>query len=450
VDFTPGTVERANCYILNPAPNSDRQFRIPIDRIWTFWGGLTKDDGTLLYEKYDSTTTPAQLMNKKYSAYILWTDIEDINDKVTVDMTGHDSGSGAYFTATVKPGTEGNAVVAVQNNLGADQILWSWHLWITDYKPDELHRYSPESGKYIYKVTGGAVHRYGGDIWETGIYENKFIMDRNLGALDTTFVNPSSEGKGVLYYQFGRKDPLPGPRDSVSVYRDKKASKVSVFYPKSDLPQFLQWKVVGAKDEGAAFVDSTALRYSVRYPLAFIKASTTNAWTYDNKYNPKDWYKKGVNIRWQDPNVQSDEGKSLFDPCPSGYKVPENVAWNDFRTATSTNPTTNTNGGSKPPRNLPPFGSIRGIPTMRGEKNQVGLHYYPGTDNVTNTIFYSASGFLKIDTGGFSDYSNWGYYWTSVSSSNVAAIDFTFYSSHVYPTRGNTRALGFPVRCIQE
>ena len=439
VDFTPLEVERANSYILNPAPTYNRQFKIPIDRIRTFWGGegMTETTG---YEIYDEAKTADQLMNQNFSAFILWTDIEDITDKVTIDMTGHNSGNNAYFTATVAPGTEGNAVVAVGiGSSGSEEIFWSWHLWITNYRPDEVKRYaSKENGRYIYAVTGGAMHRYedkpgqNPPIWAAGgLYEDKFIMDRNLGALDTTYVSGSAVGKGVLYYQFGRKDPLPGPRS------------VALYYPKENMNTGLKWKIVSSADAEAAFTDATAIRHAVRYPLSFIKKS--GAWTSGNKYCPT---ANNNNIRWQDPNVLNDTGKSLFDPCPPGYKVPKNGTWSNFNAynaTTNPKPTTNISGGTNPPRNLPQWSS-----TSRGGKNQQGLHYYPGEGDVTNTIFYPASGFLNSGSGAFTLVGSSGYCWSCSPGSATYGYNLYFYSGNVNPSSNVSRAYGFPVRCVQE
>ena len=66
---------------------------------------------------------------------------------------------------------EGNALIALYDN--SDNIIWSWHLWLTDYDPDE---------NFI-TFSNGTI-----------------LMDRYLGAT-------SEEGIG-LYYQWGRKDPF--------------------------------------------------------------------------------------------------------------------------------------------------------------------------------------------------------------------------------------------------
>ena len=69
----------------------------------------------------------------------------------------------------------GNALVAVTD--AHDNILWSWHIWITD-TPQE-HTFTNSVGNFT-------------------------IMDRNLGATSATL---SQDAMG-LFYQWGRKDPF--------------------------------------------------------------------------------------------------------------------------------------------------------------------------------------------------------------------------------------------------
>ena len=71
---------------------------------------------------------------------------------------------------------KGNAVIAAKDAAG--NILWSWHIWLTD-QPVE----------HVYKNNAGTV------------------MDRNLGATSAT---PGDIGALGLLYQWGRKDPFLG------------------------------------------------------------------------------------------------------------------------------------------------------------------------------------------------------------------------------------------------
>ena len=96
--------------------------------------------------------------------------VGDVINSVSLSDDGY-----VIFDAT---GTYGNALIAVKDKNGT--ILWSWHIWVTDYNPDE--DYDVYVGKENYK-----------------------IMDRNLGALSNT---PGDSRALGLIYQWGRKEPF--------------------------------------------------------------------------------------------------------------------------------------------------------------------------------------------------------------------------------------------------
>lgn len=75
-------------------------------------------------------------------------------------------------------GKHGNALIAVKDE--NDVILWSWHIWVTDYNPNE------DYDVYVGK-------------------EGLKIMDRNLGALSNT---PGDQRALGFIYQWGRKEPF--------------------------------------------------------------------------------------------------------------------------------------------------------------------------------------------------------------------------------------------------
>ena len=79
---------------------------------------------------------------------------------------------------------QGNAVIGAYDADG--ELIWSWHIWATDYDPD---------------AEGGTVD-----------FNGYTLMNRNLGALanDNSTTDKILASYG-LYYQWGRKDPFIGP-----------------------------------------------------------------------------------------------------------------------------------------------------------------------------------------------------------------------------------------------
>lgn len=115
------------------------------------------------------------------SVEVLW-ETDNTSTAISVGDIIHDArlieNSRVTFEAT---GTPGNALIAVKDASGV--ILWSWHIWSTDYDPEETAQ----------TYQSGAV-----------------MMDRNLGALNVKKGDVLSWG---LFYQQGRKDPFVGCGD---------------------------------------------------------------------------------------------------------------------------------------------------------------------------------------------------------------------------------------------
>ncbi|MGV8134686.1 MAG: hypothetical protein AB2L20_05695 [Mangrovibacterium sp.] len=156
-------------------------------------------------------------------------------------------------------GSTGNAVVAAYAADGTT-ILWSWHIWVTNYDPD-----TPSNGT-VYTLANSAT--------------SNVFMDRNLGALTASY---SSSYVDKFYYQWGRKDPFP--KENVV---DASGAAVS-------------------RDITSATV-AQSVEYTVLHPLVFI--ATNNFWS-------PPWY---ANL-W---GGNAGSPKTIFDPCPIGWRMPSN------------------------------------------------------------------------------------------------------------------------------
>ena len=263
---------------------------------------------------------------------------------------------------------EGNAVIAAKDASG--NILWSWHIWLTD---------EPQGQEY-YNNAGT-------------------MMDRNLGATSAT---PGDVGALGLLYQWGRKHPFLGS----SSIRSNTIAKSTI----------TTWPSAVSSDSSKG-----TIAYATANPTTFI--------TYNN--SNKDWYYTGDsstdNTRW----TTSESNKSIYDPCPSGWRVPD--------------------GGSN------------GVLSKAcGSSSKFSGYPYDGTNEGMNfsgkfgsaaTIWYPASGYrLYNNDGSLSSVGDNGYYWSASQSSNRAYSLFFNYNGVVYPSdySYNYLAYGRSVRCLQE
>jgi len=155
-------------------------------------------------------------------------------------------------------GTPGNALIAAKDADG--NILWSWHIWVP--------------------ATPVA------DLDATDLAGLAKMQDRNLGALVVTPATGDSDPLSIgLYYQWGRKDPFPG---SASISSNK-ASAVA--------------------GEGMTKHDAlVSVEYAIAHPTEYV---------YVPNVDNSDWTETHPADLWDNAGK-----KTIYDPCPAGYRVP--------------------------------------------------------------------------------------------------------------------------------
>lgn len=308
-----------------------------------------------------------------------------------------DNGNAIFYIATAEDDATSlyntNAVVAAYNASG--EVIWSWHLWIVNDNPL------------------AAVDTYA---------NGKIFMKQNLGA----FANSNGEADNAkildsygMYYQWGRKDPFPRP----------------YFYDASDAEDESRYNESGIYLKEVREERSSAngtLEYVTKYPMRFI---TNAASIEDGGDGVGDW------LVVADNNLWSDSKKSIYDPCPYGWRVP---TAEDFAVLTLAEAEDNT-----------PLGEAR---------KQFGWHLSDGNSK----YFYSACGRRRYTDGKVENMNYkegvypsqpepWeGYYWTSTTTAEGKAVALYFDLTTTrtinkfeldHPTR---RANGLQVRCVRE
>ena len=287
-------------------------------------------------------------------------------DLVKADVEYSD---GYVYFSTADTYKEGNAVIAVIDDKGTDGteddvILWSWHIWLTDQPAGQE-----------YKNSAGT------------------MMDRNLGA---TSADPGDVGALGLLYQWGRKDPFLGS-SSIS---DVTEAASTVTWPASV----------------ESTLETGTIEYAVSHPTTFITLNTNNYDWYYTRYISTD------DTRW----TTSESEKSIYDPCPAGWRVPDGGADGVWVKA---------------------LGSSSGYFGTDDDTDR-GMNFsgYFGTDQ---TIWYPAAGDRDLGYCSLYNVGNYGYYW-SATPYGYDAYTLCFYNSgYVYPSNCYSRALGYSVRCIQ-
>lgn len=339
-----------------------------------------------------------------YSASLVWAtygtntvpgEIEFIRD-IFYDSEGY------ICFSTGFPFREGNALVALKD--GSGTILWSWHLWFTD---DNLVEQT---------YPGGAI-----------------FMDRNLGALSTTEV-PLNYG---LLYQWGRKDPFLNTYSNLwLIYGDTNAGNPSAVLGTGNTREMISTY--------NSSVLTKTVNDAVQNPTAFYYPYMTN----QNITYMSEWASDMTGDLWG-------ATKTIFDPCPPGWKTPSLSDYDDTFTSQFLSNTPNKNSNNH----------YSGLTITNGGTN----YYFPFSafrirDNLTSNsgrVYYCyGSGVLaRPQNYQFHLWANDGLlvrssYTDDASSRNMnKKMTYAELSTASQPggiTRPDELCAGFNVRCVKE
>lgn len=413
VDYT-AIGATSNSFILNPAPagGGNRVYRIPISQVNRYWKGT--------YDGYGNDPLRTIGDNDPWKVELIWSDLSPLFGGSGITLRGNNglglgegTGPDQWFELEVPAGLPaGNFTLGIKKKTGGNGVvgeyLWSWHFWVTDYNPGKFNPSVISNGVYTYPVPGGQVERYGttSNLWGTA-YTDKVMMDRNLGAVENFFTTqPANSLQGNLHYQFGRKDPFP----TCTIIGTPVA--------------------IGA---GAVPVKKT-----ISTPNVFYTVSSGN-WASDAT---------DTQYQWNDPQANT-TAKSIYDPCPPGWRMPANGTWNDFNLNVQADGITTYLNTQNASRDLA-WGYGRGIGTAVNPVN--GLRYWPGGAGAVTAgrIWFPAAGCRNYSAGSLGSVGSYGYCWSATPGSAANGRYLYFGSGSVNPNNYNSRAIGFSVRCVAE
>ncbi|MBR5699633.1 MAG: hypothetical protein IKX37_00910 [Bacteroidales bacterium] len=269
-----------------------------------------------LHNSSSSVAAPAQ-------AVVLWQDAQNLIGNVSLVK---DDDTGVWWvkfqTGTIQ---QGNAVIAVKDANGV--IMWSWHIWATDVKLDGSDDISVDGVKFS-KANLGWVQTMVVKGWQQA--DNlAYIRIRQEESGKTAVVRLLQKGQSQEYsdglpsdgynplYQWGRKDPMiPGiPSGSATAAGEDVVSGLSVeLYEYSD-PN----------------LSRATINYAIQHPMTLIFADGNDKedYAFYNRYKKyyNLWNALGlgghVNKAEQYASLNDTQRKTIYDPCPVGYQVPQ-------------------------------------------------------------------------------------------------------------------------------
>ena len=329
---------------------------------------IVSQSGKYKFKTVKGNSNFASSIGEVKSASILWESFGTSTTPSIGDLIKKVSYDDGYiFFQTPSTLKKGNAVIAAKDAEG--KILWSWHIWLTDMPEEQV--YFNDAGT---------------------------MMDRNLGATSAT---PGDVRALGLLYQWGRKDPFLGSSSIKTAITAKST---------------LSWPTAVDCTSNTGTID-----YSVLHPTTFIKGDNINSdWC---KFNKGDsWIIiESINIRWSC-------SKSLYDPCPVGWRVPdggESGVW--------------AQASGSPNRDNYTYDSIN-----------EGMNF-SGEFGANSNIWYPASYCRMHNSGDFYEGEKFGNWWSSSRTVDNLSYKLTLsYAGWYNSSDFSNCADGRFVRCVKD
>ena len=347
-------------------------------------------------------------------AEIVWSDVAGVVSNASV--TGSRQNSFLEFTVNKNQLVNGNAVIAVKNASGT--VMWSWHLWFTP--KSSLDKIAMTSDGQTYNFTSDNLGwKY--TSWWGGTKDRTVVVKLEQQAefgtkkeATVTLTQKKGKDERIGYgnlYQWGRKDPMPGTDDlHPAGYRFNDGYQI-VGDTQADI----------ANADNQARMATRTIGLSIKEPGVMLPkvGGGKLSWTIRQYVNL--WSAMNDNFVGSTRNGT----KTIYDPSPAGFKVPDAHAFKDF--------------------------SLTGADWNNG---------YTFIANNNKTIYFQAGGYRKSDNGALGLQGSHGLYWTSEPKlegsgkpgyafralSNNGEIKFPFANSNDFGSAG----YGYGVRPVAE
>ncbi|MBE6209516.1 MAG: hypothetical protein E7128_04695 [Rikenellaceae bacterium] len=455
--------ETANCYITTKT-GYPYKFKATVKG-----NGQADEEGYI-------TVTPINLNVTGLQAIELWRD----NQTEILSNIRLDKEKGYIMFDVNENAPKGNTVIALAVMDEFDptmtvEVLWSWHIWTAN--EDVLAKAMPITYPGTVKPAVDVV-----------------MMDRNLGATSNGTLGTDEDivASYGLHYEWGRKDPFPGCQELISPYKtyvDGKtnymsSTRIPLYRTVDGVPQEVTHIFQGigmggiyemAVNNGETPDENVTIDYAIANPTTYITGGGSEIAYNGISINgrPASWLYVPEGLRsgaepeengglpygafewqtylWGNSNnaiTGTTYGtKTIYDPCPAGWRVPDRNAFAFVITAGGYSPNPiykdgdgnifksincseefvgwdHIKDGAHSTYVADEFGSqyqfvsdwnTRNPTKLRNESKyegfKAGYHIYTGGYQTGETMFFPMSGTFSYDSGNpCSDYSGFGSY----------------------------------------
>ena len=345
-------------------------------------------------------------------AEVVWADAANLVHLSSTPIKHEGANNDAFLEFEVKQADiqSGNAVVAVKKG---GTIVWSWHLWFAPKDALDKIPVTNHQGK-VYNFTKETLG-WKPTQWSGSTYDKprtvKVKVEQtvaNNGTKQDAVINitqkPGNVKQGATtLYQFGRKDAFPGVD----------ASKLAAN------SHFTQ-------NAG----DNMSIMNGIQHPDLYYTWGSNWHNNYDY-YNL--WSADNTTAGFNDNSVV----KTVYDPCPVGFKMPASNAFTGFTT---------TGQGSSVRSEL----NVDGTDNSQTFRNNFGHNFWTNSSK-TATIHFPASGRRDSGNGFLYEFGSNGFYYSAVPGYTDTGCNMYFSSDGVNTIfRSTYRSSGYAARPVAE
>ena len=336
-------------------------------------------------------------VNAPNGAKLVWADESGLVTNLAV--TGSGTNAFVQFEVPAANIKNGNAVIAVMKN---GTVVWSWHLWfIHDNALNTTACWNYEKKRYDFteeslgwKYTSWIGTSYSAPrsikvkVRQT---KGQTLPATRTEAVLTITQNPGNVRQGsTTFYQFGRKDALPG----VQTVSD------GSFTPNGG--------------------DNMSIQNGIRHPEIFYTGGSS--WSSDYSWINL-WLMDNTTTGHNDNAVV----KTIYDPCPAGFHMPASNAFSGFAKNGQNGGPMNTNGAW-----------------------DYGWNFNNKISSPDATVYFPASGYRSNRDGSLDYVGRYGFYWSAVPNFAGGGCGLYFLQWNVYPQDDYVRSFGFSIRPVAE
>ena len=424
-----GTLSKttANCYVVN-APGT---YKLPlvygnaIVENNVNAGAYNKDNKFVDY-KGQHITSP--YLPTPDDATLVWSDgfymFKDV--RLSADKK--------YLIFTIDPDyiQQANAVVAVRD--AGDNIMWSWHIWVTEHKINETIDYQAyQNASTTYSIMPCNLGWVDGKMvfYNPRELDFEFTQDKTGTKMPMKLTQAGAKldyrDIGSTYYQWGRKDPIVA-------LKNRNETGVEDYRPMETPEEKYQYKVVPG---------GVSMATAIQNPNIYYVQPTdgSNYWLNTNSFTVKLW--DGETRAYGELNEIAST-KTVYDPSPRDFKVPFPWVFAGF-----------VNGGTSTGNS---GGKLNGY-IDSNEPFKYHVYYNKPDGTIGETVFTATGQRSSRSNLGTGAGSLWAldrvYFWTcnpaqpGESYTLVIAKDDEPTDVYSYAFRGN-QAMARPVRCMKE